>query len=140
MRQRDSTAGNDMQFGHIFQDLQFGWRWMRRSPTFTAVAGLTLALGIGANTAIFSLVDAVILRPLPVKDPGALVAIDAISPRGARRNFSYALFQRVRELDDVFVGALAASDGANRMELTIGSGVPEPDAVQLVSGEYFDLL
>jgi predicted permease len=129
-----------MKAAHILQDVRYGWRWMRRSPMFTTVATLTLAIGIGANTAIFSLVDAVILRALPVQRPAELVAIDAISPRGTRRNLSYRLFSRMRESNDVFAGVLAASDGPNRMELTIGSGGPEPVQVQLVSGEYFDLL
>jgi hypothetical protein len=74
------------------KDFRYAARTLRRSPSFTAVAILTLALGIGANTAVFSLVDAVLLKSLPVKDPERLLLVDAITSQGDRRNFSHPLF------------------------------------------------
>jgi putative ABC transport system permease protein len=69
------------QFG---DDVKFAWRQMRRAPAFTLVATLTLALGIGANSAIFALVDATLLRPLPYREPDRLVAIWERSATTAR--------------------------------------------------------
>src|SRR4029079_16794099 len=66
----------------ILTDLRFGMRGLLKNPAFTAVAVLSLALGIGANTALFSVVDAMLLKKLPVKDPDQLVLFRSVAPRG----------------------------------------------------------
>ena len=126
----------------IWQDLRFGIRLLWKNPGFTAVAALSLALGIGANTAIFSLVDAVLLKMLPVKSPEQLVLLDAFNQRGERRNFSYQVFEQLRARTQFFSGVLAAIDGTNRMEVDDpgSGGRTEQAEVQLVSGEYFQVL
>lgn len=124
------------------QDMRFAIRVLRRSPVYTSVIVLTLAIGIGANTAIFSLVDAVLIKLLPVNHPEQLVAIDTFTQRGERNNFSYPLFEQLRDRTQTFKGVFAAIDGTKNLEM-IG---PAPNAqllpveVQLVSGEYFPVL
>src|SRR5512135_1023038 len=89
---------------NLLQDLRYGWRMLVKKPAFTIVAVLTLALGVGANTAIFSIVDAVLLRPLPFPEPDRLVRIyfnnQGIGLRGVR--FSVPEFDDLRRQTDVF--------------------------------------
>ena len=102
---------------------------------------LTLAIGIGANTAIFSLVDAVLIKMLPVKKPEQLFAVDSYNLRGEQNNFSYPLFEQLRDNTHVFSGVFAAIDGTSNMEIVApGSAQPLTGEVQLVSGEYFQVL
>ena len=123
------------------QDLRFAIRVLRRSPVYTTVVVLTLAIGIGANTAIFSLVDAVLIKLLPVNDPEELVAIDTFTQRGERNNFSYPLFEQLRDRTKTFKGVFAAIDGTKNLEMTgPANSQPLPVEVQLVSGEYFSVL
>ena len=126
----------------LWQDVRFGLRMLLKNPSFTIVAVLSLALGIGANTAIFSLFDAVLLKQLPVKNPEQLVALDTFNERGEQRNFAHPVFESLRASNKVFTGMFAAADGTSRMEVAVPeSGGPASQAeVQLVSGEYFEVL
>ena len=128
------------------RDVRYSLRTMRRSPGFAAAAILSLALGIGANTAVFTLIDAVTLRPLPVGAPAELVAVgDPSRPTALWEGapmvdvLSYPLYQRLRERNHVFSGLLA-SGRAGRVEMAVeGSGAEEIRG-RLVSGNYFDVL
>lgn len=128
------------------KDLRHALRMLRRSPGFTTMAVVSLALGIGANTAIFTLINAVMLRSLPVRSPNELVAVGDPSRPTAHWEggpmvdvLSYPLYQRLRDLNRVFTGLLA-SGKAGRVEMSIGDGAPEVVRGRLVSGNYFDVL
>lgn len=131
---------------NLLKDLRYASRMIRRSPGFTAVAILSLALGIGANTAIFTLIDAVMLRSLPVRSPNELVTVGDASRPTAHWDggfmsdiFSYPLYQRLRDQNRVFSGLLA-SGNAGLVELSAGTSGPEPVRARLVSGNYFGVL
>ena len=127
-------------------DLRYGFRRLRHSPGFAIVCVLTLALGIGANTAIFTLVDAVMLKSLPVKDPKELYRLgrgDNCCVIGGMQDnwdiFSYPLYQQFRDHTPEF-GEMAAFQ-AGLTELSArrsgSNGPPEPFEGELVSGNYF---
>jgi predicted permease len=129
----------------MYQDLRFGMRLLRKHKGFTAVAVLSLALGIGANTAIFSLVDVVLLRLLPVKSPEQLVVIENFGQYTGPgpTNFSHPMFEQIRARTQVFSGVFAFMDGTrSRVEVAghgFGKGTEQAE-VQDVSGEYFQVL
>jgi predicted permease len=135
----------------LAQDLRYAWRMTWRRPGFTAVAVLTLALGIGANSAIFSLVDVVLLRTLPVERPERLVLIEQDMTLGGTQNVSRPMFEQLREEHAVFSGVFAAQDGLSVLRVGSAAAADAADAVpkrvlnidasvQAVSGEYFQVL
>jgi len=128
----------------LWQDLRFGLRLLRRTPGFTAVAVLSLTLGIGANTAIFQLLDAVRLRTLPVKDPGQLVEV-RLADTGARAGNVVARYaqltgpqwERLRVDQQAFSSMLAWSPA--RLNLARGGEVSNAQGI-FVSGSFFEVL
>ena len=130
------------------QDLRFGVRMLRKAPGFTAVAILTLALGIGANTAIFSLMNAVMLRELPIQQPDRVVLFGDGRARGSTDSFgqtqlySYWFYHEARARNNSFSelsGVLSLT--FNGMHGAVASSATlEPMNVQVVSGTYFTML
>ncbi|MDQ3010085.1 MAG: ABC transporter permease [Acidobacteriota bacterium] len=121
----------------LLQDVRFGFRRLLKSPGFALVAILSLALGIGANTAIFSLVNLVLLRPLPVANPEQIVAVSAVGKDGAMSAHSYPNYVDLRDRSDALSGLLAYRFVA--MSLSRNSN-NEKVWGYLVSGNYFDVL
>jgi predicted permease len=124
-------------------DLRYAFRNLRKTPVFTTVAILSLALGIGANTAIFTLLDQVLLRSLPVKNPGELVSLYSGegpfqgSARCNKNCVSYPSYREMRDQNKVFTGVLARWPLA--LSFTDGDRTERVRA-ELVSGNYFDVL
>lgn len=141
----------------LFQDLRYTLRQLRKNPVFAAVAVITVALGIGANTAIFSLLNAVILESVPISDPGHVVVLrwsarvhpeghyssfgDCPGEEGGSQpsgcSFSYPMFKEIRS-QNVFSG-VAAFAGPEEVSLT-GNGSASIVRAEMVSGDYFSTL
>jgi len=123
----------------LLQDLRYASRQVRKSPGFAAIAVLTVALGIGSNAAIFSFVDALYLKPLPVSHPERLVRIYAQGPSGHYgAGFSYTEFEQLRDHNSSFSG-LAVETQVAQLHLVSG-GNSEEIRGEFVSGNYFSLL
>jgi len=125
----------------MFQDLRFGWRMLRRSPVLSLVAVLSLAAGIGANTAIFSVINALLLRPLPYRAPEQLVKVFQAQPDPAKgmlpSAWAYPRFEVLRDQSQSF--AAVAGFAQSPYNLT-GTDAPERLQVEMVSASYFPLL
>jgi predicted permease len=120
------------------QDIIYGLRTLLRSPAFTFVAAISLALGIGANTAIFSLVNATLLRPLPVQDPAALATLYTTDQRNpGNLPLSHLNFKDLRDQNAVFTGVAAFTFA--QMNWSTGSEA-EQILGQVVTANYFSLL
>ncbi|HET7840545.1 MAG TPA: ABC transporter permease, partial [Terriglobia bacterium] len=123
--------------GTFIQDLKYGFRMLAKNPGFTAIAVVTLALGIGANTAIFSVVNGVLLNPMPYQEPDRLVALYSKTPEFEHSSISYPNF-----LDWVRENRSFSSLAAYRHDsfsLT-GMGEPERVSVEMISANFFPLL
>ena len=135
----------------FFQDLRYGVRMLRTSPGFTAVAALTLALGIGANTAVFSVIDAVLLKMIPVQNPAELAAVGDPSRIGSTSHgtprvdlFSYPLYRELRDNNQVFSGLLGSANAGNLNVRTDNDANASDSATRtngrVVTGNYFEVL
>ena len=130
-------SGRWVWWDQLFQDLRYGLRQLRRNPGFTAVAVLTLALGIGANTAMFSVIDAVLLLPLPYAHPSQLVSVQQRVSHGVSSFVSYPNFFDWRSQNHVFSSMAAYRE--TDFTLT-GSGETVMLPGEIVTSETFRLL
>ena len=153
-QERFHESGRWLFFDHLLQDLRYAARMLRKSPGFTAVAVLTLALGIGANTAIFSVINSVLLNNLPVPHPEQLVFLTNPDDQGGGIGFedgvrdvlTYPEFQDIARNNTVFSGVLAADSSTSSLPVEVedrGKGANSsaaPAELELVSGSYFSVL
>src|SRR5436305_6364626 len=121
----------------IWQDLRYSLRLLAKRPGFTLVAVITLALGIGANTAIFSLVNTAHLRPLPVAEPGQIESLNSVSDYRMFPTFSYPNYKDFRDRNEFFSGLV----GYSFTPLSLShDGINERLWGYVVTGNYFDVL
>jgi len=147
LRERSHLAWGWEWLEHLAQDVKYGVRAMLRSPGITLAALLSLALGIGANTAIFSLVDTVMLKSLPVKEPSRLVLFGDGLDQGISDGFpnpwlfTYPFYREMQKRNQVFSDVAAAFSITDRLHGFVeGRRDSEPMSIQLVSGTYFPML
>src|SRR5580700_4932954 len=129
----------------LWQDIRFGLRVLRKNLGFTIIAVITLALGIGANTAIFSVMNQILLRRLPVRNPGELVVLHAPGPSTGRissdgdvtESFSYPMYKGLRDgaAKSIAIIARSSSDAS-----LASQGQTERGRLELVTGNYFNVL
>jgi putative ABC transport system permease protein len=132
----------------IRQDLRYAVRILAANPAFTAVVVLSLALGIGANTAVFSLLDDVLFSTLPVRNARELVilsnpdasGVSAGTETGDRSLLTYPEFRQLQAQTSTFASVMASESALSRLEARVAGGAPEEIAVRLVSANYFQTL
>src|ERR1041384_2762176 len=132
----------------LFKDLRYATRQFTRNPVFTAVAVASLAIGIGANTAIFSVLNAAMLKSLPVRDPQGLVmltdpnqtGVSSGMNSGERGMLTYAEFTELRDHATTLESLCAVQSEMNREHVRIAGGQQEDARTKLVSEEYFSVL
>jgi predicted permease len=139
-----TISGNPSSNSYMWKELAFSVRTLRRSPLFTVAAVLSLALGIGANTAIFSLLDQVVLQSLPVRQPDRLVLLHteynapgSSSSDNHESVFSYPMYRDLRDRDQALAGVIARMSGSARLS---GTGAVTSIRAELVSGNFFQVL
>ena len=142
-QERFYLRGRHAWLDSLLRDLRFGWRSLRQSPGVAIVAILTLALGVGANTAVFSVMNAVLLRSLPVADPDRLVDLHTTQPpRGTgtinwNDTISYAVFDSLRKEGRGFSALMAYAPLSSPKVGVRFEGLPEEAEGDLVSGNFF---
>src|SRR5690242_892006 len=132
----------------LLKDLRYAVRQFARNPIFTAVAVASLAIGIGANTAIFSVLNAAMLKSLPVRDPQTLVmltnpntsGVSSGMDTGERGMLTYAEFTQIRDHSATLASLCVAQAQVNRLQVRISGGAQEEAKGKLVSEEYFSVL
>jgi predicted permease len=136
---------------NLIQDVRYGLRMLAKSPGFTSVVILSLALGIGANTSIFTLINDLLLKNLPVRDPQQLVSFGTAEGGGTLDGlgvgpldlFSYEFYQQMREQKAVFLDVCAFGSQREALQVRVGgsaSGIADQAVGRLVSGNYFTVL
>jgi predicted permease len=121
----------------FLRDVRYAWRGLRKNPGFTIVCILTLALGVGANTAMFTVINAVLIRPVPgVANPGELIIFERLQKNNPDFAFGFPDYLDYREQNQSFAGLAARC----RTALTVSHGTTERITGELVSGNYFSVL
>ena len=142
LKERSREAWGWVSLEQAGRDLKFALRTLRRAPGFATVVVTILALGIGANTAIFSLLDSILLRSLPIRKPGELMFVQRADRRESVSRFSYPAFRDLRDKCASFSGLFALAPVNSVVVRSSGPGGSQDEAAQgqLVSGEFFRVL